>query len=64
MVNDSWLVARGYETTHSGHGTTPVGCRDVNRYVERESLTFGELMLDDSIPSLTIGSLILDDSLP
>ena len=28
------------------------------------NLTFGELILDDSLPSLTFGKLLLDDSLP
>ena len=37
------------ETTHSGYGTTPVGCRGGNRYVEGDLLTFGYLMLDDSL---------------
>ena len=38
-----------YGTTHSGYGTTPVGCRVGNRYVEGDLLVFGELMLDDSL---------------
>ena len=38
-----------YETTHSGYGTTPVGCRGGNRYVEGDLLTFGYLMLDDAL---------------
>ena len=28
-------------TPHSGYGTTPVGCRGGNRYVEGEPRTFG-----------------------
>ena len=40
-----------------------VGCRDGNRYVEGDLLTFGYLMLDDALRSLTIGNLMLDDSL-
>ena len=39
----------GYGTTHSGYGTTPVGCRGGNRYVEGDLLTFGYLMLNDSL---------------
>ena len=39
-----------------------VGYRGGNRYVEGESLTFGELMLDDYLPSCTIGYLMLDNS--
>ena len=31
------------------NGTTPVGCRGGNRYVEGEPLTFGYLLLDDSL---------------
>ena len=30
-----------YGTTHSGYGTTPVGCRGGNRYVEGDLLAFG-----------------------
>ena len=54
----------GNGTTHSGYRTTPVGCRGGNRYVERDLLTFGYLLLDDTLPSLTIGSLMLDDTFP
>ncbi len=32
-----------------GPGTTPVGCRGGNRYVEGDLLTFGYLMLNDSL---------------
>ena len=39
----------GYGTTHSSYGTTLVGCRGGNRYVEGDLLTFGYLMLDDSL---------------
>ena len=39
-----------YGTTHSGYGTTPVGCRGGNLYVEGDLLTFGYLMLDDYLP--------------
>ena len=59
----SQMLSDGYRTTHSGYGTTPVGCRGGNRYVEGDLFTFGYLMLDDALPSLTIGSLMLDDSL-
>ena len=41
-----------------------VGCRGGNRYVEGDLLTFGYLMLNDSLPSLTIGYLMLHDTLP
>ena len=37
----SFGIFIGYGTTHSGYGTTPVGCRGGNRYVEGELLTFG-----------------------
>ena len=49
IYNFIMIVKNGYGTTHSGYGTTPVGCRGGNRYVEGESLTFGYLMLDDSL---------------
>ena len=39
----------GYGTTHSGYGTTPVGWGGGNRYVEGDLLTFGYLMLNDSL---------------
>ena len=35
--------------THSGYGTTPVGWGGGNRYVEGDLLTFGYLMLNDSL---------------
>ena len=38
-----------YGTTHSGYGTTPVGWGGGNRYVEGDLLTFGYLMLNDSL---------------
>ena len=47
------------QQTDSRYGTTPVGCRGGNQYVEGYLPTFGYLMLND----LTIGYLILDDSL-
>ena len=43
------FIMPGDGTTHSGYGTTPVGCRGGNRYVEGDLLTFGYLMLDDSL---------------
>ena len=36
-------------SSKKGYGTTPVGCRGGNRYVEGELLTFGYLVLDDSL---------------
>ena len=33
------------------HRDSTGGCRGGNRYVEGEPRTFGELMLDDSLPS-------------
>ena len=63
LFGSPYLRETGYGTTHSGYRTTPVGCRGGNRYVEGDLLTFGYLMLDDSLGYLYFRLFNVDDSL-
>ena len=40
-MGETNLARVAHGTPHSGYGTTPVGCRGGNRYVEGEPRTFG-----------------------